>query len=350
MRLPGDSQINRFPSSLKLGVGLTLASLIGGCGVIGGKGQAPAVVSAPAANGPAADYPVVIGDPYFVDGVEYTPVDTMNYDEVGALQIDADGGAEVSGAHRTLPLPSYVEVTSLETGRTILVRLEHRGPMTGAGVVGLSEGALAQLGADVGTPVRVRRVNPPEAERRLLRSGEHAPLRMDTPMSLVQVLRRRLPDSGSASLARDASPPVAEEAPELAAIVDTTSLEADTSPLEIELPPSQMAQVDAEPVVEPAEVQPIEEPVEVAQVEEPTPEPAAAPVPQATGEYVVQAGAFSTEDRASNVADAIEGSVSRSGKFYRVRTGPFETRSQAEASLAKVQAAGYKDARIFKSG
>jgi rare lipoprotein A len=44
------------------------------------------------------------------------------------------------------------------------------------------------------------------------------------------------------------------------------------------------------------------------------------------------------------------GKVTRSGQYFRVRTGPFATRGEAEASLAKVRAAGYRDARIFTSG
>jgi rare lipoprotein A len=69
-----------------------------------------------------------------------------------------------------------------------------------------------------------------------------------------------------------------------------------------------------------------------------------------TGVYVVQAVALSSRERAQRVASAIGGTVSQAGKFYRVRTGPFATHSQAEASLAKVRAAGYSDARIFTNG
>src|SRR5690606_29754421 len=69
-----------------------------------------------------------------------------------------------------------------------------RGPMDGHALIGLSRGAIAQLSASNGTPVRVRRVNPPEDERALLRAGSPAPLRMDTPMPLVEVLKRKLPD------------------------------------------------------------------------------------------------------------------------------------------------------------
>ena len=36
----------------------------------------------------------------------------------------------ISAAHRTLPLPSYVEVTALDTGRKILVRVNDRGPFS----------------------------------------------------------------------------------------------------------------------------------------------------------------------------------------------------------------------------
>jgi rare lipoprotein A len=65
---------------------------------------------------------------------------------------------------------------------------------------------------------------------------------------------------------------------------------------------------------------------------------------------VVQAAAFSTAERAARVAGVLGGDVTRSGAYFRVRTGPFATRGEAEASLAKVQAAGYRDARIFTSG
>jgi rare lipoprotein A len=59
---------------------------------------------------------------------------------------------------------------------------------------------------------------------------------------------------------------------------------------------------------------------------------------------------MSTLERARKVADAVGGSVSPAGKYFRVRTGPFASRKQAEASLAKVRSAGYSDARILTNG
>ena len=143
-------------------------------------------------TGPAADYPIVVGEPYAVMGVNYTPVDTLNYDEVGYLGIEPEADPAITGAHHTLPLPSYVEVTSLDSGRTILVRLIRRGPMDSNSLIALSSGAARQLGVTGTTAVRVRRVNPPEVERAMLRRGEAAPERMETPQSLVTVLRRKL--------------------------------------------------------------------------------------------------------------------------------------------------------------
>jgi rare lipoprotein A len=66
--------------------------------------------------------------------------------------------------------------------------------------------------------------------------------------------------------------------------------------------------------------------------------------------FVVQAGAFSNRENANRVARVIGGEVSKAGSLYRVRTGPFASRREAEASLAKVRAAGYSEARIFDEG
>ena len=68
------------------------------------------------------------------------------------------------------------------------------------------------------------------------------------------------------------------------------------------------------------------------------------------GAFVVQAAAFSTAERAERAARTLDGNVTRAGRYYRVRTGPFATRGEAEASLAKVRAAGYSDARILTNG
>jgi rare lipoprotein A len=84
-----------------------------------------------------------------------------------------------TAAHRTLPMSSYVEVTALDTGRTILVRINDRGPFHGNRIIDLSHGAARQLGivSHGARMVRVRRVEPTERERTALRNGNSVPVR-----------------------------------------------------------------------------------------------------------------------------------------------------------------------------
>ncbi|WAT18342.1 SPOR domain-containing protein [Aurantiacibacter sp. MUD11] len=335
---------------------MSFAAALAACGSSRDAGLA-SVAATPAANGPQADYPITVGAPYTVDGITYTPVDVFNYDEVGYLTAET-GTMGYTGAHHTLPVPSYAEVTSLESGRTVLVRLERRGPMDSTHLVALSPAAMAQLGATAETPVRLRRVNPPEEQRAMLRSGNAAPLRMDTPMSLVSVLRRRLPASGSASLSADAAIPQPIETVEVAASTATPAPAAELP--SADGPAEYVAAVE---VLVPAPVEletsVAEAPVETATVAEaavePAPEVAEAEVeaeaqPAADGRFMVQAATFSTIERARSAANVLGGEVSQAGRYFRVRTGPFATRGEAEASLANVHRAGYTDARILTSG
>lgn len=325
MRLPDD--LFRGAAALALSVALA------GCGLTGGGDRPVAEAGSPLAAqviGPAADYPMVLGDPFTLDGIEYVPTDVMNYDEVGYLAAD-NGGTGVTAAHKTLPLPSYVEVTSLETGRTILARVERRGPMSTRQLVALSPDALAQLGAGAGAPVRVRRVNPPEVQRAELRAGRTAPLRMDTPETLLGVLRRSLPKEGSASLADGRRPPVPSG-------VQTAGLPA--------APPA-LARTEPAPSAPHA---PSGQPAATTYALEPLDGRAPAQSEAPAGAFVVQAAAFSNKENADRAAGALGGFVSKAGRFYRVRTGPYATRGQAEAALAKVRAAGYSDARVSTAG
>jgi len=146
-----------------------------------------ALILAGASGDPAvSDGWVKLGKTYRVGTDTYTPADDPAYEAVGyaswyggemAGRRTANGEmflpSGISAAHRTLPMPSYVEVTSLRTGRTILVRINDRGPFSRSRLIDLSRGAAEQLGI-IGhgqSPVRVRRVEPSEEERAALRKG-----------------------------------------------------------------------------------------------------------------------------------------------------------------------------------
>jgi rare lipoprotein A len=141
---------------------------------------------------PVSDNLVKVGKTYVAGGRRHTPRDDRDYEETGPAswygeelrgrptasgeRFDPDG---FTAAHRTLPMPSYVEVTSLQTGRAILVRINDRGPFHGNRIIDLSLGAARQLGITGRGQhtVRVRRVEPSEADKIALRSGLPAALR-----------------------------------------------------------------------------------------------------------------------------------------------------------------------------
>lgn len=155
---------------------------------------------------PVSDTPVRIGRPYTVRGVTYAPAAQPDYDMLGyATWYGSESGNRVAngekfrpkwitGAHTTLPLPSYVEVTALDTGRRILVRVNDRGPFSREGrVIDLSRGAAALLGiqAKGKAAVRVRVADPSQADRAQLRKGKPAKDLAPLPPGVLAELRRR---------------------------------------------------------------------------------------------------------------------------------------------------------------
>ncbi|WP_340265917.1 septal ring lytic transglycosylase RlpA family protein [Sphingobium mellinum] len=155
---------------------------------------------------PVTDNPVRIGPPYKVRGVTYVPADQPNYDAVGYASWYGNESGDrtargekfrprgISAAHPTLPLPSYVEVTDLANGRTALVRVNDRGPFVRGRIIDLSRGAARLLGVERQSPVavRVRRVDPPEQDRKRLRKGKPAAERPPLTGDALAAQRARL--------------------------------------------------------------------------------------------------------------------------------------------------------------
>ena len=333
-----------------------------------GAGQSPDG----AYRGPQADYPQVLGEPYVVDGQTFTPADVLSYDAVGYATLDRGDSAGVTISHKTLPLPSYVELTSLDTGKTILARAERRGPMTSSRIVGLSQGAARELGVGEGAPIRVRRVNPPEYERAALRSGQPAGARLDTPDTLLAVLRKQLPAFGSINLAQTAPRGSAgdsnfdqafaeiEPGPSTAVADNFDDYATPSAPI----PPRTTSYALAPIGERPTGAAPRPTAVEVARLPAPTRRESAperrvtttrppAPAPTRTtqaqprrGRYIVQVATFSSKTNAIRAADDLAGFVVTAGGYYRTRMGPFVSRGEADAALAKARRAGYRDAFV----
>lgn len=159
---------------------------------------------------PVSDVPVRIGRPYTVRGATYTPAADPAYDRVGyATWYGPESGNQtangerfrpdgITAAHTTLPLPTYVEVTALDTGRRIVVRVNDRGPFASGRLIDLSRGAAEELGvkAQGVAPVRVRVVEPSERDRQRLREGKPARELERVPEGELGRLRARLAGTG----------------------------------------------------------------------------------------------------------------------------------------------------------
>jgi rare lipoprotein A len=110
-----------------------------------------------------------VGQPYQIDGRWYTPQEDSRYDRRGRASYYASefhgrrtSNGEIfdmwslSAAHPTLPLPSFVYVTNLENGRTLLLRVNDRGPYSNSRLIDVSRAAARYLGFERPGTVRVR--------------------------------------------------------------------------------------------------------------------------------------------------------------------------------------------------
>ncbi|MDO8411731.1 MAG: septal ring lytic transglycosylase RlpA family protein [Phenylobacterium sp.] len=252
-----------------------------------------------------------VGKPYQVGGIWYVPREDPGYNKVGTAswygsQFHAKATANgetfdmnaMTAAHTTLPLPSLVEVTNLENGRKVTVRVNDRGPFVGDRIIDLSRAAARELGFESKglAKVRVRYVG-------------------------------RAPLGGGGDLGvRTAQ---AEPAPALPrAPIPYTQLAQNSPPPAAVLPP-----IAPEPVYS----------APVYSAPEPTP---------TLANYRVQAAAFG--DRAN--ADRAAGLLAHAGQtvveptgggFYRVilEAGPDE--GQAWAIRDQAARAGFTDARVI---
>jgi rare lipoprotein A len=84
----------------------------------------------------------------------------------------------MTAAHKTLPLPAYVRVTNLQNGRSVVVRVNDRGPFVGNRIIDLSYTAAAKLDMlrDGTAMVEVRTVGPASAPTDIGVSSDAAPM------------------------------------------------------------------------------------------------------------------------------------------------------------------------------
>jgi len=223
---PGDARRDgvrkRTVSAVVLRVaGVTAAALlVANCaGQVGRQGGAQdrynkkyGVSSSPRVVRPGDPVPkgggrAMVGKPYTVAGKRYTPVENPHYSAKGVAswygmnfhgRLTANGEVfdkeSIAAAHPTLPLPSYVRVTNLDNGLSLVVRVNDRGPYHGRRVIDVSRRAADLLQfRRVGTArvqvdyIRRASVNGSDDQVLAATLADGAPARLDVQQSPVMV-------------------------------------------------------------------------------------------------------------------------------------------------------------------
>jgi rare lipoprotein A len=295
---------------------VALSALVAAC-----ASSPPSIANLP----PPGTYKV--GRPYQIKGTWYYPHVQPHYDETGIASWygpNFKGGPTADGeifnpdaltaAHRTLPMPVNVRVTNLRNGRSVILRVNDRGPYARGRIIDVSERAAKLLGFKRQGTARVRVVYLGRADR-----PNGTPQPPETPPQVAKAV----PPAPSGKVIVSSLPPVAG-----AAVAAPRQLAAMPKPeADIAMP----SPFDNTPDGVVTRV----------------------PVPAETQLYV-QAGAFSSYDNARRLRARLSGagdlkisSIDRDGqRLYRVRMGPFNHVADADAALARVSNLGGNGAQI----
>jgi len=264
-----------------------------------------------------------VGAPYQIKGTWYYPAEDFEYSETGIAswygpnfhgKKTANGEDynqnDLTAAHRTLPMPSAVRVTNLENGRSLVLRINDRGPFARGRIIDVSRRGAQLLGFEKNGVAKVRVDVLPDESRQL----KLAALIGSGPK--VQV-------AASPREAVVAKPLPSPEQPRARATSAPAPLPVRTETLPPPVEPVLPEKVDVLPV-------------------------------SPTGIYV-QAGAFSRLESALRMRDQLfEMGPTQISRFavsgtevYRVRIGPLANVEVADATLARVVNSGVNEAQLI---
>ncbi|MBP2227271.1 rare lipoprotein A [Azospirillum agricola] len=309
-----------------------------GAMVLAGVAALAACAQAPTVGGPGLPTSGIykVGKPYQINGVWYYPAEDFAYDETGVAswygpgfhaKTTANGELydqnELTAAHRTLPMPSLVRVTNLDNGRSVVVRVNDRGPYANGRVIDMSRRGAQLLGFEGNGTAKVRVQILAEESRAIAaaaRQGTPAPILAETDGPAPKpVPRSRIEVAGPAA------GPTTNKEPSAGIVGKPVP------------PPTTVAGAVVEGRFVPAPV--------VAQM----------PVPAGHESLFVQIGAFGSAENVARVRARLAAigqpaavTATRTGKqtLQRVRVGPLDSVDRADAVLTQIIQAGLTEAKI----
>ena len=242
-----------------------------------------------------------VGKPYKIKGTTYYPQEDYGYSEVGIAswygsdfhnKRTANGEKydmnTLTAAHRTLPLPSIVRVTNLENGRSLVLRVNDRGPYAKNRIIDISKRGAQLLGYQVQGTAKVR-------------------------VELLEKESKALKAALTGQKVEDITTTVQTKVPATAASKTLTIYNADTAD---KYTASHVA--DNKYFVQ-------------------------------AGSFSQRTSAVGLQNKLSRFGQAKIAQADVSGKtFYRVRLGPFSFKEEAEVTLAKVKNSGISNASVVR--
>lgn len=298
---------------------------------------AKTALPAPGKAGNAGNFKV--GKPYKVEGKWYTPTETYNHTETGIAswygsefqgRKTANGEKfdrhELTAAHRTLQMPSLVRVTNLENGRSLIVRINDRGPFKRGRVIDVSEKAAELLGFKGRGTAKVKLQVLTEESQKMAMAAKRGEDTRGLEVAMNEPHHgRHEPISATPTLTPpDRREPITYQTAAIGGVESQTL----SSPSPAIVP----GHVNTEGNFMPDHV--------VKQM------------PVTNTNIYVQAGSFGQRDNAERLAQTLAQygeakvySAQVSGKqFYRVRVGPISDVSAADGVLSRMASGGHKEA------
>jgi rare lipoprotein A len=293
-----------------------------------------------------------VGDPYQIGGVWYYPAEDYGYNETGIAswygkdfhaKATANGEVfdmnKVSAAHRTLAMPSLVRVTNLDNGRSIVVRVNDRGPFAHGRIIDMSRRSAQLLGFEMQGTAKVRVEALAEESRQLAlqmraqnqvatdnrsSGGGRGPVPEAAPRGGVVAQALPPPGGGSGSgVTQQTSPPAGAPGANGAVVARGPAIVISTA-------------------------------VREAQKEAPADTPVTVVRNTGSNQIYVQAGAFANANNALRLQTqmqplgqaTVNAAIVQGQNFYRVRIGPLASVEEADQVLERVIGAGQGQARV----
>jgi rare lipoprotein A len=296
-----------------------------------------------------------VGNPYKVEGKTYYPEETYDYEETGIAswygkefegRKTANGeifdSRELTAAHRTLQMPSLVRVTNLDNGRSLIVRVNDRGPYRRGRVMDVSARAAELLGFKNNGTAKVKLQLLQEESQKIAMAAKSG---QDT--SGYELAMNQQPNMYNGR-PQQVGKVVTGGVPYRTAAADgyTTSIQA--VPLAPQGAPVPQVVTSYAPNNYTAIVPGHERNGNFY------PDPVVTEMPVRPSNIYVQAGSFSVADNANRLAASLQGmgraevrpALIAGRQFFRVRLGPVASVDQADALLSRVVSSGNKNAII----